>query len=185
MSLDAFLDWESRQELKYEFDGHQPVAMAGASAEHAAIQGNLMFAVGARLLGGSCRMYGSDLKIMAAGSIRYPDAFVVCTPVPRGALVVTEPVIVFEILSPGTSSVDLLEKNREYRATPSIQRYVILERDRPAATVYSRAGDLWVADFLAGDTELALPEIGASVSLAALYRDVEFPPEASARAAER
>jgi hypothetical protein len=25
MTLDAFLNWESRQELKYEFDGSQPV----------------------------------------------------------------------------------------------------------------------------------------------------------------
>lgn len=185
MSLEAFLDWESLQELKYEFDGFQPVAMTGGSAEHAAIQGNLMFAIGARLLGGPCRMYGSDLKIAVAGSIRYPDAFVVCTPVPRGAQVVSDPVIVFEILSPSTMSVDLFEKNREYRATPSIQRYVILEQARPAATVYSRAGELWVADFLAGEGELALPEIGVTVPLAALYQDVLFPPETAKQEVQR
>jgi Uma2 family endonuclease len=185
MSLEAFLDWESRQETKYEFDGCQPVAMAGASAEHAAIQGNLMFAIGARLLGGPCRMYGSDLKILAAGAIRYPDAFVVCTPVPRGTLVVTDPVIVFEVLSPGTSSVDLLEKNRQYRATQSIQRYVILEQGRQSATFYRRAGDLWIADFVSGEGELALPEIGVTVSLAELYHDVQFPPEVLPRESVR
>jgi hypothetical protein len=27
MSVEAFLDWEERQELRYEFDGFEPVAM--------------------------------------------------------------------------------------------------------------------------------------------------------------
>jgi Uma2 family endonuclease len=177
MDLEAFLEWESRQEFKYEFDGFQPVAMAGVSSEHAAIQANLMLAVGSRLRGGPCRIFGSDLKIAAAGSIRYPDAFVVCTPVPRGTLVVENPVVVFEILSPGTSYRDRIEKNREYRATPSIQRYVILEQTRPAATVFSRVGDEWVADIVIGETELALPEVGLTIPLPELYEGVEPPPE--------
>jgi hypothetical protein len=29
MGLDEFLDWERRQELRYEFDGGQIVAMTG------------------------------------------------------------------------------------------------------------------------------------------------------------
>jgi hypothetical protein len=29
MGVDAFLDWEKRQELRYEFDGFQPTAMTG------------------------------------------------------------------------------------------------------------------------------------------------------------
>jgi hypothetical protein len=29
MALQEFLVWEERQELRYEFDGFQPVAMAG------------------------------------------------------------------------------------------------------------------------------------------------------------
>ena len=42
MSLEAFLDWESRQEFKYEFDGFQPVAMTGVTAAHSTIQRNLL-----------------------------------------------------------------------------------------------------------------------------------------------
>jgi Uma2 family endonuclease len=177
MSLEAFLNWEGRQELKYEFDGCQPVAMTGGSFEHGVIRANVIREIGNRLRGGRCRILGSEVKIAAAGAIRYPDAFVVCTPVPRGAFVVTDPVVVFEILNPSTSSVDLFEKNREYRDTPSIQRHVILEQARPAATVYSRAGDHWVADFISGDMELDLPEIGVMVPLTVLYVDVSFAPD--------
>jgi hypothetical protein len=41
MTLAALLDWENRQETKYEFDGFQPVAMTGGTAAHASIQRNL------------------------------------------------------------------------------------------------------------------------------------------------
>ena len=37
MTLAEFLKWEERQDLRYEFDGSAPVAMAGGSLAHAAI----------------------------------------------------------------------------------------------------------------------------------------------------
>src|SRR5580704_15670821 len=113
MTLDAFVEWESRQDLKYEFDGFQPVAMTGGTAEHSQIQFNLLGLLFNQLRGHRCQGHGSELKIQVAGRIRYPDAFIVCSPVPRGATVVHDPVVVFEILSPGTSYKDRFEKNRE------------------------------------------------------------------------
>ena len=37
MSLEAFLDRENRQELRYEFDGFAPAAMTGGSMEQSRI----------------------------------------------------------------------------------------------------------------------------------------------------
>ena len=144
MTIDEFLAWEEGQELRWEFDGFAPVAMTGGTAGHSAIQRNLSMALGVRLRGKPCQAYTADLKIRVARSIRYPDAFVVCTPVPRMATVVDDPVVVFEVLSPGTASVDHFVKNREYRDTPSIRRYVMLEQDFVGATMFERAGDDWV-----------------------------------------
>ena len=176
MTLEAFLDWESRQELKYEFDGFQPVAMTGGTAAHARVQFNLLGLLFARLRGHRCQGYGSELKIQVAGRIRYPDAFIVCTSVEFGATVVHDPVVMFEILSPSTSDIDHFEKNLEYRDTPSIQRYVILEQSRAGATVFSRDGEDWVGHVLTGDDGLELPEVGIALSLAELYEGVTFPP---------
>ena len=82
----------------------------------------------------------------------------------------------FEVLSPGTSATDRITKLREYQATPSILRYVILEQDSIAATVFTRSGQDWLArPMIEGDTP-AMPEIEASLSLAAIYADVELPP---------
>jgi Uma2 family endonuclease len=175
MGLRQFLAWEERQPLCYEFDGFQPVAMTGGTAAHSAIQRNILHALTGRLRGKSCQPYGSDLKIEVVGRIRYPDAFVVCTPVPPRQTVVTDPVVVFEVLCDGTASTDLVEKTAEYRATASIQRYVILEQTHAAGIVFVRKGEDWVTDIVAGDgAVLSLPEIGIEIPLAEIYADVEL-----------
>ena len=178
MTLAEFLEWEERQPLRYEFDGVGPVAMTGGTAGHADIQRNLAIAVAGRLRGKPCRFYGSDLKFQVAeGHVRYPDGMVVCSPVDRTATVIYDPVIVFEVLSPSTTRDDRIVKAREYQATPSVQRYVMLEQDGVGATVYARSGNAWTHEILVADSILALPEIGVSLPLAELYEGVVFEAE--------
>jgi Uma2 family endonuclease len=174
MNLADFLDWEERQELRYEFNGFEAYAMVGGTAAHSTIQRNLLTALTIRLRGKLCQAHGSELKIAVAGSIRYPDAFVVCTPVAPKAQVVADPVVIFEALSETTARVDRVTKNAEYRATASVRRYVMLEQDSQAATVFAREGDRWVGSLLTGDAMLAMPEIGIEVPLAELYDGLDL-----------
>ena len=174
MSLAEFLAWEEGQELRYEFDGFHPVAMTGGTAGHSRLQRNLVLSVGGRLRGRPCELHGRELKIEVAGSIRYPDAFVVCTPVAANATVVRDPVVVFEVLSPSTASTDRITKNREYAATPSFRRYVMLEQDRIAATVFARIEDEWRGYLVDAADTLHLPEIGLEFPLAELYEGLEL-----------
>jgi Uma2 family endonuclease len=168
MSLAEFLEWEDRQELRYEFDGVEPVAMTGGTVGHATIQGNLAVAVGGRLRGKPCRFYGSDLKIRVADDhIRYPDGMVVCSRVDPAAKVVHDPVVIFEVLSPSTAAKDRIVKAREYQATPSVKRYVMVEQERIGATVLVRAQDGWSALILKDDDTLDMPEIGLAIPTAA------------------
>ena len=175
MTLAEFLEWEEGQPLRYEFDGFGPVAMTGGTYGHSTIQRNLAFALTGRLRGKPCQFQGSDLKIQVGdGHIRYPDGMVVCSPVDRTATVVHEPVVVFEVLSPSTAAKDRIVKAREYQATPSIRRYVMLEQDSVGATVYARSGETWTHEILVADSILALPEIGVSLPLAELYEGIVF-----------
>ena len=87
MTKEEFLAWEERQELRYEFDGFQPVAMTGGTYEHDAIQVNTVRALGNRLQGQPCRIHGSSIEFEVMGRVRYLDAFATCTPIPRGAMV--------------------------------------------------------------------------------------------------
>jgi len=170
MTLEDFLVWEAKQPERYEFDGLQPVAMNDGTVAHAVIGTNLVVELSSRLRGKQCRAYGPGLKILVAGRVRYPDAFVACSPVANDATWLTEPVVVFEVLSESTAIVDQTIKNAEYRATPSIQRYVMLSQQSISANVYERAGDQWIGTLVTSlDAMLAMPELGIELPLAALY----------------
>ena len=175
MSLAEFLEWEDRQELRYEFDGVEPVAMTGGSLRHAAIQRNLAIAVGSRLSGKPCQFFGSDLKIQVGeNSSRYPDGIVLCSDMDPSLKIVRNPVVIFEVLSPSTAAKDRIVKAREYQATPSVKRYVMLEQDRIGATVHVRAQDGWSVLVLKDDDILAMPEIGLEIPLAEFYEGLAF-----------
>ena len=177
MSVAEFLAWEERQEYRWEFDGSQPVAMTGGTRAHETISGNIFFALRGRLAGRRCQAFGANLKIEVAGRIRYPDAFVTCTHGLGKQTVVTDPVVVFEVLSEGTSRTDRITKLREYGATLSIQRYVILEQDAIAAMVFVRKGADLVAEALTAADTLRMPEIDVEVPMAEFYDGIEFPEE--------
>jgi Uma2 family endonuclease len=174
MTLDAFLDWEGRQETRYAFDGLQPVAMSGGARAHAAIQRNIALALGNRPRGKPCPFFGSDLKIAAAGSIRYPDGFVTCAPGASGDTIVHDPVVIFEVMSPSTAGTDTIVKNREYAATPSVRRYVLLAQDVVGGTMFEPMGDDWIGRVLAPDSIVRMPEIGIEAPIAEFYEGVRL-----------
>jgi Uma2 family endonuclease len=174
MTLTEFLDWEERQELRHEFDGFEPIAMTGGTLRHEAIGFRLRALLLARLEGKPCRPWGPTTKIEVQGRIRYPDAYVSCTRGAPNATIVPAPVVVFEVLSPGTSRTDRLEKLREYQATPSTQRYVILEQDSIGAMVFARHGEDWTAGALTEADVLRMPEIDVELARAEIYADAEF-----------
>ena len=173
MTVAEFLAWEERQEGRYEFDGFRPVAMTGGTIAYEVIGQNIRTELSNRLRGSRCTPLGPNMKIEVAGRIRYPDALVVCSPLERKATVIGNPVVVFEVLSDSTAHIDHFEKLREYTAAPSIRRYVLLEQDRIAATIYVRDGDRMVVETVARGDILRLPEIEVEIPVDELYRGVE------------
>jgi len=178
-TIDEFLDWEERQELRYEFNGFAPIAMTGGTRAHAAIQGNLAVALKTRLRGKPCQFFGNDLKIEVGGSIRYPDGFVTCTKGAPGDKVARDPVVVFEVLSASTAATDTVVKNREYAETPSIRRYILLAQDVMGGTMFERIGDDWVGHVLGPDSLLRMPEIDIELPITEFYEGIELAPPVS------
>ena len=175
MSLAEFLEWEDRQELRYEFDGVEPSAMTGGTSLMPQFRETSRWRSEEGSGGKPCRFYGSDLKIRVADNhIRYPDGMVVCSRVDPAAKVVHDPVVIFEVLSPSTAAKDRIVKAREYQATPSVKRYVMLEQERIGATVLVRAQDGWSALILKDDDTLDMPEIGLAIPLAEFYEGLAF-----------
>ena len=175
MTMAEFLDWEQRQPAKHEFDGNQPVATAGGTLSHADLQRNLAISVGGALRGSPYRFLGSDFQVRLETAVRYPDGTVVSGPQTGTDRGTSKPIVIFEVLSPSTAGIDRIVKAREYQATPSLQRYVMLEQDRVAATVFARVEDGWSGQILAAGDSLAFPELGITVPLDELYEGVSLP----------
>jgi Uma2 family endonuclease len=128
MTLDDFVAWEERQELRYEYDGVAARAMTGGTVTHSTIQSNLIGALWSALRGKPCRAHGSELKVRTATSVRYPDALIVCGPPQPKSTFARDPVVIFEILSPSSAKLDLGAKNAEYQTLESLRRYVVLHQ---------------------------------------------------------
>ena len=183
MTRAQFFAWAEAQDARHEFDGSRPVAMTGGTVNHSQITQNVLLALRQRLRGTPCRALGPDAAIATVGeAVRYPDALVTCSPVPGNAHLVPSPVVVFEVLSPGSGRIDRIVKLREYLAVPSILRYVLLEWSGAALTVLERepgAGQ-WTATALAETDTLRIPEIGAEIPVAEFYQDVDLPADEGA-----
>lgn len=173
MTRDEFLAWDATQDGRFEYDGLGAVAMVGGTVGHDLIVGNLFGLLWQALRGAPCRPYTGGLRIEVADRIRYPDVMVSCTPMEPATTLGLAPAVVFEVLSPGTAMSDATIKNSEYRATPSIRRYVMLDQHRVSALVFARQGEEWVGSLVEGpDAPLAMPEIGVSLRLGDLYEGV-------------
>jgi len=167
LTVDEFLAWERSQELRYEFDGIQPVAMTGGSLAHNRVTTRLTFALVQRVRP-PCEPFGPDLKVLTPGRVRYPDATVACAGSDDESDLVS-PTVVFEVSSPSTVLIDQRVKPVEYAGVPSILVYVMLETDRPEITVRRRYTGR-EAETIAGlEADLPLPEIDVTIPLAAIY----------------
>ena len=178
MTRDQFFDWAEARGERYEFDGFKPVAMTGGPVDHNQIAFNIHVALRGRLRGTGCRPFGLGLGVATIGdTVRYPDGVVTCSPVHGTSRLVLNPVVVFEVISPGSGRMDRIVKVREYAAVDTITRYVIVESAYAGLTIHQRkaAGQAWTSVTATADDLLRLPEIGIEIPVAELYEGVDFP----------
>jgi Uma2 family endonuclease len=94
-----------------------------------------------------------------------PDALVYCgEEVPGHSLEVPNPVIVVEVLSPGTQIMDLRDKLRGYFIVPSVHHYLIV--DPETRTVIHKARgeqDALAPRLAAGELRLDPPGLSAAI----------------------
>lgn len=85
---------------------------------------------------------GATVKFPGQGRGAEPDALVYLgAEVAPDSLIVPEPVIVCEVLSPSTAKHDMSAKLEGYFSLASVQHYIIADPDRPMLIVHSRSGD--------------------------------------------
>lgn len=172
---------ESRDE-KYEYVAGQVYAMTGASFNHNLITTNVIGELRNRLKHKSCSILANDmrLRIEAADACVYPDVMVLCEPPTfhdQRRDVLTNPVVVFEVISPSTEGYDRGSKFGFYRTLPSLRHYVLIAQDRLGVDVFTRQADgHWLLKAYDGcpEADVALTAIGCTLPVSEIYANVDF-----------
>jgi len=181
MTLDDFEEalLDKPENEKWELIGGRVIrGMVGARIEHQRIVRNIDTALTNhfRARKKPCESLRETfwLKEKALELGVFPDIMVHCGGIAPGAVSVNDPLVLFEVTSPGSDARDRLEKKDLYLKLPSLKAYVLVKRDKPYLEVLSRGSEGWTGyQVLEGrEAVLRLPDISLELSLAEIYRDV-------------
>lgn len=183
MDLDDFEEYlaDKPEDERWELIGGRVVKMmVGARWEHHFIVRNLARELENRLeaKGAACDVFTETfwLKERFVRLAVFPDVMVRCgPPLEDDVASMNDPVVLAEVVSPGSSERDRVEKSELYQRLPTLQHYVMLDRDRAVVSVLDRVDErTWTHPRRAEglDAVLDLPAIDIQVPLRVTYRRV-------------
>lgn len=188
---DEYLAMEREADERHEYIDGYIFEMSGESQEHGEICANLGGILVPQLRGTPCRGRGANSKIRTGprpqfarsqkGMYSYPDFFVIC-----GELkfhdefqdVITNPTVIFEVLSPSTESYDRGEKFFRYQNwSPTLKDYILISQTSPTVEHFTRQADgSWNYRVYQGvGASFSIKSIKCKLSLAEVFDRVKFP----------
>ncbi|WP_295403375.1 Uma2 family endonuclease [uncultured Thiocystis sp.] len=169
MTADEYLAFEREQPIRHELVDGYLYAMTGASDRHEEIALNLASALRVHLKGSPCRVYKGDLKIRVANEFYYPDIFVRDSEQRGDADFKTDPIMIAEVLSPGTQRHDRGDKRLADSQLPTLRDSLLIAQGRMLVEIYTPGDFQHCRRLEQPDDLLCLDAIGFSMSLADLY----------------
>jgi Uma2 family endonuclease len=183
-TFEEYLRREEKALERHEFYNGQIIKVMGGTDVHSAISANIIAALKwavRPLLNRKFLIYDSNLKIrIEASDIGvYPDALVICEQPQfwnNRRDIITNPLLIVEVLSPSTQSYDKLGKFELYKQIPSFQEYVLVNTDDfGVETRFQEETDLWrIKKHTNANDTIALRSLGTSISMADVYEHIEF-----------
>lgn len=177
LSSDDFLAWAKTQdEGKFELWRGEVVAMPPERHVHVLVESRAGFAPQAALdkAGLDCRVMIDGLAVDDDEDATFePDILVACGPMPdRDSLFSNNPVIVVEVLSPGTRQIGKLNG---YAQVKSIAHYLIIDPDKRIAVHQRRQGEARFDTALAREGRLRLDPPGVELAVEQLLPGEKAP----------
>jgi len=173
MSMEEFLAWAEDRAGRHELVRGEVIAQAAERAAHwkvkLATHVALLTAVRAKALPCHVVPDGATVRIDEATAYE-PDAMVYCGPeAPPSALLVENPVIIVEILSPSTGRRDQGRKLADYFRLPSVVHYLIIDPDDVLVIHHQRRDDDDILTRILRDGAITLDPPGIEVAVGEFY----------------
>ncbi len=183
MTVAEFFDWCPEDEQLWQLVDGEPVAMAPASTTHGLIQNEIGRLLGNHLADRNhpCRVVttpGVTPHVEKTHNMRVPDLAVTCAPTDEDGRVLSEPVLVIEILSPSNHH-ETWANVWAYTTIPSVREILVVSSVEVSAELLRRGKDgVWPeqpARITEGEVELESLG-GFRCPLAAFYRTTKLAP---------
>ena len=178
---EEYLAMEDAAESKHEYYQGEIFAMAGASKNHDRIGVDLGTNVNTALKSSKCEVFSNEMKIWsnAKNFFTYPDLIIVCGKAEfyqDRDDILTNPLVVFEVLSKSTQSYDRAEKFEFYRSIPTFQEYILIDQWRVHVEQrYMETRNKWILMEYSQITDvIKLTKVDIEIPLREIYRRVEF-----------
>ncbi|MEM0899389.1 MAG: Uma2 family endonuclease [Pseudomonadota bacterium] len=172
---DEFLRWNAYREGKREFvRGKVVEMMINVTQKHYRLASRLLGELFAKIENNEWIVGAADFGVKTGETIRYPDVMVHVAGADSD-LATNTPLFVCEVLSKSTMHIDLGDKAREYLQIDSLQHYLILALDEPAAWLWSRDdnGKFGEPQLITDrEASLGLDGLCISIPVADIYRDI-------------
>lgn len=143
-SREEFRRWcETQPRSRYERMDGRIVAMSPERSAHLRVMGAVFKALDrtVAVAGVDCQASPDGATVEIGDSDYEPDALVNGgKPMADNAIAAPNPVIIVEVLSPGTASTDTGGKLADYFRVPSVAHYLIVHLTRRMVTHHRRAG---------------------------------------------
>lgn len=164
LAAPEYLNWEPMQLEKHDFLRGEVFAVAGGALRHnlATVASTSVFK--SHLAGSPCKVFSGDVKVAVnvTGHWFYPDVVVTCSAQDlrdMGAVAISEPVLVLEVLSPSTAAYGRGQKFISLQKLASLKEYALLDTQAARLEVYRRNTaarfELFVFEGVDSEAELA------------------------------
>lgn len=181
ISPEEYLEQEMAAVEKHEYYRGEVFGMSGASREHNEIYSNIFTDIGSKLKGKGCKPYGSDFRVHIPKNTlyTYPDIIIICGDpelIDEKFGTVTNPSVIFELLSHSTRNYYKGEKFTLYRDIGSLKEYILVDTERIHVEKHIRREDnSWVlTDYRSLDEFFTIETVQVSLLLKDVYDGVVF-----------
>jgi Uma2 family endonuclease len=120
----------------------------------------------------SCQVFGDGMTVQVENSDFEPDALLRCGPVlPGDSTQVPDPLVLVEVLSPDSGTLDRVTKFHAYFRLPSVRHYLIVWPEEQRIVHHARMPDDQVATQVCVAGEIRLDPPGIALTVEAFYID--------------
>ncbi len=176
---DEYFTFEQSAFGHWEYIGGKIRAMSGGTDDHNTIAVNIGGTLRSALAPRGCRVYVADMKIHTGDGVNtFPDVAVVCgtRQYHRGKTdIITNPVLIAEVLSDSTQGYDRGEKFDHYKTISALMDYLLVVPDEARVLLYTRTGDHWEFRDVSGlQSAIYLPSVETTLALSDVYTLIEL-----------